>query len=44
MRQEWVPRTRFDDMVRDGRIMDDSTLAAYALLMIAERRGGIPRI
>jgi hypothetical protein len=25
-------------MTRDGRIVDDSTLAAYALLMIAERR------
>ena len=39
MRQEWVPRDQFDEMVRDGRIMDDSTLAAYALLLLAERRG-----
>ena len=36
---EWVPRTEFENMARDGRIVDDSTLAAYALLLIAERRG-----
>jgi hypothetical protein len=28
-------------MVRDARITDDSTLAAYALLLLAERRGEI---
>ena len=38
MRQEWVPRARFEDMIRDGRITDDSTLAAYALLLMASVR------
>jgi hypothetical protein len=37
MRQAWVPRTGFDDMITDGLITDDSTLAAYALLLISER-------
>ena len=41
MRQAWVDRTEFEAMTRDGRIVDDSTLAAYALLMIAERRGEV---
>jgi 8-oxo-dGTP pyrophosphatase MutT (NUDIX family) len=39
MRQAWVPRDRFEDMIQEGRITDDSTLAAYALLMMHERRG-----
>jgi 8-oxo-dGDP phosphatase len=38
MRQAWVPRARFEDMITDGVITDDSTLAAYALLLISERR------
>ena len=38
MRHAWVDRAEFEAMTRDGRIVDDSTLAAYALLMIAERR------
>lgn len=37
MRQEWFPRTRFEQMITDGAITDDSTLAAYALLLIKER-------
>jgi 8-oxo-dGTP pyrophosphatase MutT (NUDIX family) len=37
----WVSRADFDQMVRDGRIVDDSTLAAYALLLMAERRGEV---
>ena len=37
MRQAWVPRTRFEEMISDGVITDDSTLAAYALLLISER-------
>jgi len=41
MRQAWVDRAEFEAMIRDGRIVDDSTLAAYALLMIAERRGEV---
>src|SRR5580700_2555120 len=38
MRQAWVPRARFEEMIGDGVITDDSTLAAYALLLISERR------
>ena len=41
MRQQWVPRARFECMsVRDGAITDDSTLAAYALLLLHEKRCG----
>jgi 8-oxo-dGDP phosphatase len=38
MRQAWVPRSRFEEMIRDGGITDDSTLAAYALFLM---RGAI---
>ncbi len=38
MRQEWVSRARFEEMIGAGIITDDSTLAAYALLLISERR------
>jgi 8-oxo-dGTP pyrophosphatase MutT (NUDIX family) len=41
MRQAWVERAEFEQMVRDGRIVDNSSLSAYALLGIAERRGEI---
>jgi len=37
MRQEWVPRTRFEEMISRGMITDDSTVAAYALLLLSER-------
>lgn len=37
MRQQFVPREEFERMVRYGRITDDSTLAAYALLLMSER-------
>ncbi len=37
MRQAWVPREAFEAMVRAGEIRDDSTLAAYALLLLTER-------
>ena len=37
MRQAWVPRARFEAMIGDGLITDDSTVAAYALLLISER-------
>jgi 8-oxo-dGTP pyrophosphatase MutT (NUDIX family) len=40
MRQAWVPRARFEEMIGEGVITDDSTLAAYALLLIHERRDG----
>ena len=39
MRQAWVPRTRFEEMIDEGVVTDDSTLAAYGLLLIRERRG-----
>jgi 8-oxo-dGTP pyrophosphatase MutT (NUDIX family) len=38
---EWVAMDEFEEMTRDGRIIDDSTLAAYALLLLAERRGDV---
>ena len=41
MRQDWVGRDVFEEMVRSGRVTDNSTLAAYALLLVAERRGDI---
>ena len=37
MRQEWVPRTRFEEMITEGAITDDSTVAAYGLLLLRER-------
>jgi 8-oxo-dGTP pyrophosphatase MutT (NUDIX family) len=39
LRHAWVSRAEFESMVTDGRIVDDTTLAAYALLMMAERQG-----
>ena len=36
MRQRFVPRDGFEELVRSGRITDDSTLAAYALLLMRE--------
>jgi 8-oxo-dGTP pyrophosphatase MutT (NUDIX family) len=41
LRHEWVPRDEFEAMIRDRRIIDDSSLAGYALLLLAERRGEI---
>jgi 8-oxo-dGDP phosphatase len=41
LRHEWVPRAEFETMIGDGRIIDDSSLAGYALLLLAERRGEI---
>jgi 8-oxo-dGTP pyrophosphatase MutT (NUDIX family) len=37
MRQDWVPRADFEAMIRAGRIRDDTTLAAYTLLLLGER-------
>lgn len=42
MRQRWFPRAEFPRMVSEGRITDDSTLAAYALLLMYE--SGAPRV
>jgi 8-oxo-dGDP phosphatase len=41
LRHEWVRREDFEAMARDGRIVDTSTLAGYALLLMAERRGEV---
>ena len=41
LKHQWVPRDEFEAMISDRRIVDDSTLAAYALLLLAERRGDI---
>jgi 8-oxo-dGTP pyrophosphatase MutT (NUDIX family) len=41
LRHAWADRAEFEQMTRDGRIVDDSTLAAYALLLVAERRGDV---
>jgi 8-oxo-dGDP phosphatase len=40
MRQQWVTRAQFEEMVREGAITDDSSLAAYALLLLHEKRSG----
>jgi 8-oxo-dGTP pyrophosphatase MutT (NUDIX family) len=40
MRQAWVPRARFEEMIADGAITDDSTVAAYALLLMREQSRG----
>lgn len=38
MRQQWVSRSQFGDMARDGAITDDASLAAYTLLLLHEKR------
>lgn len=40
MRQAWVSRARFEEMIGEGLITDDSTVAAYTLLLLAERGQG----
>ena len=39
MRQRWLPRSEFEALVRAGEITDDSSLAAYTLLLLHERAG-----
>jgi 8-oxo-dGDP phosphatase len=39
MRQRWVTRSEFKDMIRSASILDDSTVAAYSLLLLHEERG-----
>lgn len=34
MRQRWVSQPEFNRMIREGLITDDSTLAAYLLLLL----------
>jgi 8-oxo-dGDP phosphatase len=41
MRQAWVERAEFEAMIRSRQIVDNSTLAAYTLLLLAERRADI---
>jgi hypothetical protein len=36
-RRAWFSRAMFEQMIGEGLITDDSTLAAYALLLISER-------
>ena len=43
MRQAWVSRARFEAMIGEGLITDDSTVAAYALLLLRERDRGSGR-
>jgi 8-oxo-dGTP pyrophosphatase MutT (NUDIX family) len=38
MRQAWVSRDTFEQMITSGAITDDSTMAAYTLLLLHERR------
>ncbi|SHG01940.1 NUDIX domain-containing protein [Streptoalloteichus hindustanus] len=38
MRAAWFTRAEFEDMVRRGEITDAQSLAAYALLLLHERR------
>ncbi len=37
MRQRWVSRSDFEDMIRNGLVTDDSTLAAYLLFLLHGR-------
>lgn len=45
MRHFWVTRSRFTQMIRDGEVTDDATVAAFALLLLHEEatRAGAPR-
>jgi 8-oxo-dGDP phosphatase len=40
MCQAWVTRARFEQMIAEGLITDDSTVAGYTLLLLHERRLG----
>ncbi len=37
MRQAWVPRARFEEMIGEGAITDAASVAAYGLLLLIER-------
>jgi 8-oxo-dGDP phosphatase len=43
MRQRWFPRDEFQKMIANGVITDDSTLAAYTLLIMHEGHQFQPR-
>ena len=36
----WVTRARFTDMILDGSVTDDASVAAYTLLALHEQGGG----
>ncbi|MBS2964359.1 NUDIX hydrolase [Actinocrinis puniceicyclus] len=36
---KWFPRAQFEAMLRDGRIVDLATIAAYGLMLLDERAG-----
>jgi hypothetical protein len=36
----WVTRARFTDMILDGSVTDDASVAAYTLLALREKGGG----
>lgn len=37
MRQHWFLRSEFEDMMREGIVTDDSTIAAYMLYLLSDR-------
>ncbi|MEU4836536.1 NUDIX hydrolase [Streptosporangium sp. NPDC023615] len=39
LRHQWFPREQVEQMIREGVITDDSTLAAYALLLLGRPSG-----
>jgi 8-oxo-dGTP pyrophosphatase MutT (NUDIX family) len=41
MRQEWVSRPRFEEMISQDLITDSFTVAGYGLLLISERGKGL---
>jgi len=42
MRQHWVSRSDFEDMIRNGLVTDDSTLAAYLLFLLHAQTTALP--
>ena len=40
IKEAWFSRSEFEEMTRDGRVTDDSTVAAYTLLLLHERGVG----
>ncbi|TDD93132.1 NUDIX hydrolase [Saccharopolyspora karakumensis] len=40
MRTAWFSRTEFEKMIAAGEVTDAQSIAAYALLLLRERRGG----
>jgi 8-oxo-dGDP phosphatase len=42
MRQRWVSQTEFEQMICDGLVTDDSTLAAYLLFLLQPNSSSTP--